>query len=175
MQAWLDQDRKNVAAIHCKAGKGRTGTMIAAYLMHSGIISDPQAALMFFGKQRTADGHGVTIPSQRRYVHYYSRCLKEGFPRLDRRIVIKKIRFHTIPFYPGGFTPIFTITDMSGIVHDSLKSAKISRTPVSTYNSGLLLELDIPGGVAVRADVKIEVRLNERSACLSVCLSVYGH
>ncbi len=33
---WMDADPKNVIAIHCKGGKGRTGTMICVWLIESG-------------------------------------------------------------------------------------------------------------------------------------------
>ncbi|KNE68344.1 hypothetical protein, variant [Allomyces macrogynus ATCC 38327] len=76
VQAWLDADAANVAAVHCKAGKGRTGVMICAYLLFSGHSKDPTTAMEFYGRARTHNGHGVTIPSQQRYINYWHLCLR---------------------------------------------------------------------------------------------------
>lgn len=81
VDAWLNADPQNVVAVHCKAGKGRTGTMIASYLMWAGMARTADEALHIFNHVRTADGEGVTIPSQIRYVRYFERLIRQ--PSLD--------------------------------------------------------------------------------------------
>lgn len=57
------KDPKNVAGIHCKAGKGRTGIMICSYLLYSGFSKNAHDSLVYYGKIRTSDSKGITIPS----------------------------------------------------------------------------------------------------------------
>ena len=64
---YLTSNPKGVAAIHCKAGKGRTGVMIVCYLIFSGLCQTSDEALAHYAKQRTINNRGVTIPSQIRY------------------------------------------------------------------------------------------------------------
>jgi protein tyrosine phosphatase len=35
--AWFEENPKNVIAVHCKGGKGRTGTMISVALLKTGV------------------------------------------------------------------------------------------------------------------------------------------
>jgi phosphatidylinositol-3,4,5-trisphosphate 3-phosphatase/dual-specificity protein phosphatase PTEN len=96
VDSWLTAHPDNVAAIHCKAGKGRTGLVISTYLMHCGFKASAEQALKFFGVARTANAKGVTIPSQMRYVHYYEQILRLGFP-VTYTYRVTHVRFRGVP------------------------------------------------------------------------------
>lgn len=107
---WLAQDKRNVAAIHCKAGKGRTGVMICAYMLHKGLVADSTSALNYYGEKRTHDNKGVTIPSQKRYVDYYQELVK--FNLNYRPIGIILCSIHLEPTPPNFINTQFVIYNL---------------------------------------------------------------
>ncbi|KAF9899773.1 hypothetical protein EC991_008339 [Linnemannia zychae] len=93
---WLHTTSGNVVAIHCKAGKGRTGVMICSFLVHCGATADE--AIQLYGQKRTLDGCGVTIPSQLRYIRYYEQFLESRTLNYDPRLlVLQELVIDTIP------------------------------------------------------------------------------
>ncbi|KAK2413068.1 Phosphatidylinositol 3,4,5-trisphosphate 3-phosphatase and protein-tyrosine-phosphatase pten1, variant 2 [Trifolium repens] len=73
VDSWLSKDPKNIAVIHCMAGKGRTGLMVSSYLTYCGMSAEE--ALQLYADRRTTNNEGVSIPSQRRYVGYWESLL----------------------------------------------------------------------------------------------------
>ena len=41
---WMEADEQNIIAIHCKGGKGRTGTMVCTWLIESGQFQEAQVS-----------------------------------------------------------------------------------------------------------------------------------
>ena len=59
----MKENHQNVVAIHCNAGKGRTGTLICCYLLYAGLADTAKDAINYYGWKRFKNGKGVTNPS----------------------------------------------------------------------------------------------------------------
>lgn len=87
-----EREKNRVVVVHCKAGKGRSGTTACSYL-----ISEegwkPEDALARFTSRRMRPqfGAGVSIPSQLRWVSYVDRWTGGGKKYIDRPIEILEI------------------------------------------------------------------------------------
>ena len=89
---YLLKDDENVVAIHCKAGKGRTGTMICAYLLFTGLALNSVKAFECYGVRRSKVNKGVTVPSQRRYIQHFETYLSCNFQRPYFKLIPKIIK-----------------------------------------------------------------------------------
>lgn len=47
VREWMAIDKKNVIAVHCKGGKGRTGTIICTWLIDSGLFDEAKVKYFY--------------------------------------------------------------------------------------------------------------------------------
>ncbi|KAH3842858.1 phosphatidylinositol 3,4,5-trisphosphate 3-phosphatase TPTE2-like [Dreissena polymorpha] len=97
---FMAADKRNIIALHCKGGKGRTGTLVCVWLVDCGMFDDAKESLDYFGDRRTdlsvgSKFQGVETPSQSRFVGYYEKVKKmyncELPPRTELKITSFKI------------------------------------------------------------------------------------
>ncbi|XP_066994326.2 phosphatidylinositol 3,4,5-trisphosphate 3-phosphatase and dual-specificity protein phosphatase PTEN isoform X2 [Anabrus simplex] len=145
---WLTQDHRNVAAVHCKAGKGRTGVMVCCYLLHSLQYASANDALNYYAKQRTHDRKGVTIPSQCRYVGYYATLVQEHLDYHPVRLLIREIHLEPLPTFNGGHGVQLVISESSNKVYSS---------PVyGTEKGSNSLHIRLDKYLTLQGDIKVE-------------------
>ncbi|CAN0230549.1 unnamed protein product, partial [Ectocarpus sp. 12 AP-2014] len=98
IESWLLADPKNVAAVHCLTGRGRTSTVLACYLAWVGEVSAPSEALEHVASCKGVAMERLTIPSQRRYLSYFSSVMEGVRPRSEP-LLLRRVIMNTIPTF----------------------------------------------------------------------------
>eukprot|EP00736_Rhodelphis_marinus_P013036 Rmarinus@m.11246 len=136
--------------------------MICCLLIHMNICNNAQESLRLYGNKRTLNSKGVTIASQIRYVEYFEKIHRDGFPQ-PRRLVLKSIRMWTTPNMQatGGCTPSYTVWEnFAEIV--STRKKKVQRYKDQEF-------IDFPVVVSIRGDIKIEFFDQDSFGTVSMC------
>lgn len=87
-----DGKSKRVVVVHCKAGKGRSGSMTCSYLISEcGWKAEDALARFTERRMRPTFGAGVSIPSQLRWISYADRWTRGGKKYVDREVEVLEI------------------------------------------------------------------------------------
>jgi len=148
MDRFLKEDPRNVVSIHCLAGRGRTGTVIACYMTYSGMFESGTEALDYFATKRSTRERGVAQPSQRRYVQYVSelvsmfgqdtvnlKSLISDYFRKRGKQRLKSITMYTVPKYSdNGCCPVIEIyTAPTQFNPKKLLFSSLEKNPLRKY------------------------------------------
>ncbi|KAG7006798.1 phosphatidylinositol 3,4,5-trisphosphate 3-phosphatase and dual-specificity protein phosphatase PTEN [Physcia stellaris] len=95
MRDWLKGSEKpvgRVVVVHCKAGKGRSGSVACSYLVSEEGWKVSDALARFTERRmRSGFGAGISIPSQLRWVGYVDRWTKHQKLYVERQIEILEV------------------------------------------------------------------------------------
>lgn len=95
MRDWLkgpDTKVGRVVVVHCKAGKGRSGTIACSYLISEEGWTVEDALFRFTTRRmRSGFGPGVSIPSQLRWIKYVDHWTKHGKIYVERQIEVLEV------------------------------------------------------------------------------------
>ena len=95
MRDWLkgpDTKPGRVVVVHCKAGKGRSGTAACSYLISEEGWTVEDALFRFTTRRmRSGFGAGVSIPSQLRWIRYVDRWTKHKKLYVERQIEVLEV------------------------------------------------------------------------------------
>lgn len=141
---WLRADDNHVAVVHCKGGKGRTGTVIVSLLYFRGECATVEEAEQLFASMRSSKSKGVTQPSQRRYIQHFKTILVR-----DQFINYQPVRLRSVTIAPLLSERPILLQIFNGVTDDAPLLFSQMRDPIAFNDTTAMvkynIELDVRG------------------------------
>ncbi|BFZ65380.1 Telomerase protein component 1 [Saitoella coloradoensis] len=135
----LDSSEKNVAVLHCKAGKGRSGTAACAYLIAYKSHTAHDAMELFTAKRmKPGWGNGISIRSQRRYLQYVEQWQGNGRRYVEGWVRVKKVMVY------GGVKGLKVSVAVFGEEGREIKSIHDFTHPETSTDTALSTHVYVP-------------------------------
>ena len=147
---WLRADDNHVAVVHCKGGKGRTGTVIVSLLYFRGECATVEEAEQLFASMRSSKSKGVTQPSQRRYIQYFKTILVR-----NQFINYQPIRLRSVTIAPLLSERPILLQIFNGVTDDAPLIFSQMRDPIAFNDSTSMVKYNIE--LDVRGDLYFKV------------------
>ncbi|KYQ93475.1 phosphatase tensin type domain-containing protein [Tieghemostelium lacteum] len=175
LHEWLVMDPKNVCAVHCKAGKGRTGTIITCYLIYLLKLNCPELfqtsptilgdMLGFFNKMRADNQECVTVPSQKRYCGYYIQFLKNeiDYSKIIQPVELKLLNIEFLGTFNVNINSISIYTNYNPLIKDL--PIVLHRNSNSTGFGGYNRFESNSREIRLRGDTLIKVYASDSQSC----------
>lgn len=162
VKEWMSADPNNVIAVHCKGGKGRTGTMISIWLLESRQCANAKEALEKFGDRRTDwnkgnSFQGVQTPTQARFVGYFDIVTNKlgGMIPSIRTLKLAKVTIHSIKGIGNGDG-----TDLSMVITLLSTKKEVAKCSFAT-NSNCKYTYNEVGNKVILEDIDCEALTEE--------------
>lgn len=160
---YLIKDKHNVIVINCKAGKGRTGTIICSFLLFCGLFNNEDQAFLYYSKKRFNSGSGVSQPSQKRYVSFFSYVLKNKvyFPI---RIFLEGMYLTNPPAYDntGQLKPYYEIcNDNHILVTQTNKKSYLGQRKIHSTENQRIIITDNDFSIPLAGDFTVNIKNNQ--------------
>ncbi|XP_055347489.1 LOW QUALITY PROTEIN: tensin-1-like [Paramacrobiotus metropolitanus] len=152
---WMNADRqRNVLVVHCKGGLGRAAMMIASYMHYTSVCATPSQALdryamkLFFDKELKP----YILPSQRRYVQYFSGLLTGSIRICSEPVYLHNITLMQVPNFDGkaACRPLFKIYQ----AQDHLWTSDVYS--MSEAEGRRILRVELRPALQLRGDILIK-------------------
>lgn len=168
IESWLRADERNIAVLHCLTGRGRSSTVLAAFLCWTGEAGfhDPNTAIEYIAQCKCLDVDNLTIPSQRRYMTYFANMLDAVRPS-QPPLLLTRIVMSEAPKF--GIQPKSTNTGKEGRTNEEplgcvpyIQIFKAGNLVFETSHLASYVPSDgpisIPVGTIVQGDILIRCR-----------------